>query len=157
MGICYCLQKIDRGEEFDLDKGAWWPEIFYDYQHRPFDRSRFFGLDQFSEKLVSAYNELSFDKGLHLNELHQIAQCIWDWIGDDRIMFYGDNDDAYFEEYAKNMNPLLKDRQFNGPFYKVTGSVFLPFNPAAVLSAEKENEFRENKFFSMLIHDGLNW
>lgn len=136
MGTCYCLQKIDRGEEYDLSKGSW-----------PFPLDRPFYMASEFPYIADLAERLADDnKWAEIDFWITLAAHIWEWARDDRLMCYSDYGDEVDDEDVKDLNEAIADRKFRGPYYKETGNRFQPFTADGDKFRDNKNSMREQSF-----------
>lgn len=101
MGIIYDLFKPEQKVRFELNKGNWFDVFSYGI---PMGTE--FKLKNLYPTIFSLYSKLlcveapSYSKDIKLSFFYDLAKKIYDWCGDDKIIFY--NSDSFNEIRKKD-------------------------------------------------------
>jgi len=127
MGTCYNLIKIDKGEEFDLNKGF---GFFVPFKEVFTLKDQFPDKKALSNKITLQVDTWQFDTLTERQEyIEWLTNNIWDWCGDDRLICLIDADeyDFYIESLGGLADPNVPPKPTGSRFrFEYTKGVFKP-------------------------------
>lgn len=119
MGTLYDLFKPEQKVRFELDKGNWSEVFSYGVK---IDMGTEFKLKNLYSTSFSLYSKLlcvlanGYSKDIKLSYFYDLAQKIYDWCGDDKIIFYDSEsfNEIYWKDWMNSYDSYLSIFPYTG-------------------------------------------